>query len=180
MQKLNAVLGFCFCVLFLTGLLRYEYAHKSSHSNPQDAHSTAARMNPNSLVGIWQRVEPGSKDDVRTIEFRADGSFADRDNGVLANYDGKINMYTGVGASAATSSGRWSIVSDPSKEPRMDVFGNPIEIPNRDVLLKEDVGGVSPFYYPVIFINANTLTIELEPGRIETYERAQQQHAALQ
>jgi len=141
---------------------------------------------PKDLLGIWQEVDltNGDTPDGFSLELNPDGTFADKQNGVVAIYSdaatssGKTTGGFTYSDFAATSTGLWSLVTNPAKEMSDRAQAHPswpyIYLPDNSLILKEEFGD-GPWYYIIkLQYNCTMLTqtaawIEDDPGY--TYRR---------
>lgn len=182
MSKLFIVIVFVGLVVVLLGHAYYlkrspfEQVSTRMPAGPVAGQATTMECTPSrSLIGKWTELDTHPS---HTLELNSDGTFADRQDGILNVFDGKVNMETGEANShsypaSATTTGRWSIVVDPSKEPQTDDFGNAINIPRGGVVLREDVGGSSPWYFTVSLNRECTaLKLGTDAGEIQKFNRS--------
>lgn len=113
------------------------------------------------LIGMWQD-QRSLTGEVRTLEFRSDGTFREASNGKTETGDAKVNMNSGAAYPViATSSGTWvivraidsEVVSDGSSRPPQTLrhYLGFVHVPDNATFLKEDWGVGYPVYVAVSF-----------------------------
>ncbi len=134
----------------------------------------------NQLVGTWNNM--GSS--ANTLSFRADKTFAIKENGKINIFNEKCNQdgeCSGGGyPSSATTTGTWSVITDTAEEskkyPESGAYSKPPEFPSLKsghFFVKEDVGLSNPWYFDVEIDGSNTLVITqlFQGGGTQKYKK---------
>ncbi|MCA1530459.1 hypothetical protein [Bradyrhizobium yuanmingense] len=113
----------------------------------------------NRLLGTWLQADSPSETEVHTLEFRSDGTFREASNGLTDIYDlGESSDFEAIGTHhwADNTTGTWAVVFASSKEIEGHAMDNETAVPTNGLLLREDVGIGSPWYFSLTLAREGT------------------------
>ncbi|WP_271592222.1 hypothetical protein [Bradyrhizobium sp. CCBAU 65884] len=113
----------------------------------------------NRLLGTWLQADSPSKTEVHTLEFRDDGTFRETSNGLTDIYDsGESSDFEATGTRhwADDTTGTWTVILASSQEIEGRAIDNETAFPTNGLLLREDVGIGTPWYFSLTLAREGT------------------------
>lgn len=140
------------------------------------------------FIGKWVQSDSLDRNNIHTLQFRADGTIAEMENEIIVAYNQKSSMDTGTASvpaypASATTTGLWWTVSDPTKEMISSIPLKPamplahylgyLNIPARAIYVGEDFGIGYPAYIALEFTEDEVMHVrQVYPVDAEwTYKR---------
>src|SRR4051812_16139172 len=135
------------------------------------------------LIGTWVQTDNPDRalGVTDTLTFNSDGTFSTKNNGTIDQFTSKSVGAPYASPASATTTGLWSIVSNPASEvvnPNDDPTQTPIHlpgVPTGALVLKEIVNfHMSPWYFSLITNPDGTITLNqlLIGGGTWTYKKS--------